>query len=207
MERLESWADAVDYHSDVCDNNDLDDYIENTIPVDNTGRITIKKLRRAPIIHNCLNPDHPAKTVSELSRDENREPSKNLSINVISTKRSKRPYSAETSQEIYDSFIQRVINDIEEESETDDDDCYVNNTGVRSLDDDDDYNGDDTVKISMKELLDLFEDEYFIKGKHISVDRLRKRLEHIDKEKTAIIGFSDQLICRLDNQICKVPQK
>lgn len=56
----------------------------------------------------------------------------------------------------------------------------------------------------MKELLDLFEDEYFIQGRNISVDRLRKRLELLDSENTNNIGFNNEIIKELNTQICNV---
>ena len=74
---------------------------------------------------------------------------------------------------------------------------------LKSGDEDEEYRSDKTVQISMKELLDLFEDEYFVRGRNIPVDRLRKRLETIDKAQMAKIGFSPDQMSRLGRQLCE----
>lgn len=142
------------------------------------------------------------------------KPSGNLSVTVVPTPNrqhstnsivSKRSRS-EIHEDPYEKFIKGVFNNMEpivSEEESDDEDFTVANSTGRNGDEDDEYRNDASVQISMKELLDLFEDEYFIRGRHISVDRLRKRLEHLDETKISKVGFCKTQIQRLDDQICR----
>lgn len=92
--------------------------------------------------------------------------------------------------------------DTEDDDESDED-YFQSLNPPKSGDEDEEYRSDKTVQISMKEILDLFEDEYFVRGRNIPVDRLRKRLETIDKAQTAKIGFSPEQTSRLGRQICE----
>lgn len=95
---------------------------------------------------------------------------------------------------------------VEPSGSDDSDEDYTAGPGnvSRGTDEDEEYRDDRTVQISMKELLDLFEDEYFVRGRSISVDRLRKRLEMLDNEKSSKLGFDCELVHTLDQQICQV---
>lgn len=141
-------------------------------------------------------------------------PTSNLSVTVVPTPSRLFPGSSIAHKRIrpiahedpYEKFLKGVFNESEpamSEEESEDEDFTVAHSTGRNGDEDDEYRNDASVQISMKELLDLFEDEYFVRGRHISVDRLRKRLEHLDEVKSAKVGFSTDQIQRLDDQICR----
>lgn len=136
----------------------------------------------------------------------------NLSVTVLPTPNRLLPKSPRQKrlrpsihEDPYEKFLKGVFNDAEpgvSEEESDDEDYTVAHSTGRG-DEEDEYRDDESVQISIKELLDLFEDEYFVRKKKISVDRLRKRLEHLDEAKSAKVGFAAEQIGRLDDQICQ----
>jgi hypothetical protein len=138
-------------------------------------------------------------------------PNGKLSVTVVPS-HNLRPKTANirirpaSREDPYEKFIKGVFEDADpgeyEESE-DDEDFTVASSTSKTVEEEDEYLDDLSVQISMKELLDLFEDEYFVRGRQISVDRLRKRLEHLDQENCALTGFSTDQLRKLDELICR----